>query len=182
MKRLGVYCLAIALIFTVAGCAKETAYLPEVKQDHVVGTVGELPPMTEIDKSDWMAYPGNGYHISVAQNGFRYETDFDDGVFEESWETVSTDDAKVCVILYQNSDETKARSMFLQEHDDYIFEDFTGESHCGTEPDGDTLWFRMYQSGDTVYLLSWEYPKSASDDVISALHAIADTFQLTNQS
>ena len=53
-----------------------------------------------------------------------------------------------------------------------------GYSLCGMEPDGDTLWFNLHISGETVYIVSWEFPKNTSEDLQKELSSIAGTFTL----
>jgi len=177
MKRLALYFLLAAMVLSFVGCAEKTKdkILQEAKNDHTMATVGG----NTVSTTDWRAYPGDGYRISIPKSGFHYEFDFDDSVFEETWEAIAGDDAQVQVTMYKNSDETSARGRFLREHEDYVFEDFTGETHCGTERDGDTLWFRVYPSEGAVYILSWEYTKNTSDDTVAVLNAITKTFELT---
>ena len=54
-----------------------------------------------------------------------------------------------------------------------------GYSLCGTELDGDTLWFNLYISDGTVYIVSWKFPKSTNEDLKEELSTIAGTFTLT---
>lgn len=174
MKRFALYVLVGALLVSLAGCGKKNEFVPEAKNDRTVATVGG----STVPTTDWMAYPGNGYHISVPPSGFHYETDFDDGAFEETWETLADDDARVQVTMYRNMDETAARGMFLRENEDYVFEDFTGETHCGFERDGDVLCFRVYPTESAVYILSWEYTDRTSDETVAILNTIANSFEL----
>jgi len=173
MKRLTLYVVLAALLVSLAGCAKKNEFLPEAQNDHTFTTVGGMTVPT----TDWMAYPGNGYHISAPPSGFRYETDFDDGAFEETWEAIADDDACVKVTMYRNVDETTARGMFLREHEDYMFEDL-GETQYGEAHDGDSLCFRVYPTEGGVYILSWEYTSRTSDDTIAILNTIANSFTL----
>ena len=69
--------------------------------------------------------------------------------------------------------------MFLRDNNDYVFEDLTGYPLCGTEFDGDVLWFNLHQVGSTVYIVSWEYPKNTSDELKDELENIAQTVSYT---
>ena len=51
-----------------------------------------------------------------------------------------------------------------------------GETIYGMELDGDTLWFRMYESTGKVYIVSWEYPKNTSEELQKDLADITGTF------
>ena len=86
--------------------------------------------------------------------------------------------AKIKVTTYKNSNEISARTKFLNDYDEYIFEDLLGQSLCGQELDGDTLWFNIHISGETVYIVSWEFPKNTSKDLQKELSNIAGTFAL----
>ena len=88
------------------------------------------------------------------------------------------DGCKIKVTTYKNSDEISARTKFLKDYDEYIFEDLLGQSLCGQELDGDTLWFNIHISGETVYIVSWEFPKNTSEDLQKELSNIAGTFTL----
>ncbi len=123
-------------------------------------------------------YQGEGYSIYIPDSGFRYERDFDDGAREELWESITNDDAKVKVSLYKNTTEDAARSAFLRENDDYIFEDLTGEPLVGTESDGDELWFSVVPRGADAYVVSWKYPKRAKESLGTVLAEIAGTFKI----
>ena len=87
-------------------------------------------------------------------------------------------DVQIKVTTYKNTDETTARGRFLRENDDYIFEDMMGYPACGIELDCDTLWFNVHQSGGNVYIVSWEYPKNASDELKTELSKIAESFKI----
>lgn len=97
---------------------------------------------------------------------------------EEKWEYTKKDDVEIKVSTYKNSDEISARTKFLKEYEDYIFEDLLGYSICGQELDGDTLWFNLHVADKTVYIVSWEYPKNTKDDLKTKLANIASTFHV----
>ena len=124
-------------------------------------------------------HKGEGYTITVPTKDYHYEKDYDDGALEEKWEYIKNDDVEIKVTTYKNSDEISARSRFLKDNEDYIFEDLMGYSLCGVEIDGDTLWFNLHVSGKTVYIVSWEFPKNTSNDLQKELSNIAQTFAVT---
>ena len=140
-------------------------YIPEAQNDKIITSVG-------------ISHSGEGYTINIPGKGYRYERDFDDGGFEEKWEYTKRDNVQIKVTTYKNTDETTARGRFLRENDDYIFEDLMGYPACGIELDGDTLWFNVHQSGGNVYIVSWEYPKNASDELKTELSKIAESFKI----
>ena len=170
MKKI-ILILLVITISTITGCqiGKKNIYLPEANNDKSFSIVS----------GNENTHQGEGYILTLPDKKYRYEKDYDDGNLEEKWDYIKKDDVEIKVTTYKNSDEITARSKFLRENDDYIFEDLMGYSICGTELDGDTLWFRMHQSGTTVYIISWEYPKNTKDSLKKELSGIADTFKLT---
>jgi len=176
MKKLTLILLMITLLM-ITGCKDNNtknlylpgAYLPEAKNDKIYVTIG----------GDDETHQGEGYTISVPTKNYRYEKDYDDGVLEEKWEYTKKDDVEIKVSTYKISDEITARGKFLKDNEGYIFEDLMGYSLCGQELDGDTLWFNLHMSGETVYIVSWEYPKNTSEDLQKELSDIAETFTLT---
>ena len=173
MKKLFSFILIISLVL-ICGCTKKemgkekSIYLPEAKNDKIFTHT--------LEKS---THKGDGYTISLPEKDYRYEKEFDDGAIEESWKLKQNDNVKIMVTTYKNTDEITARVMFLKENDDYIFEDFTGYSICGAEPDGDTLWFNIHQKEETVYIVSWEYPKNTKEHIKEELSQIAGTFEIS---
>ena len=167
MKKTGLI-LMTAVILMLSGCKdnRNNAYLPDAENDKVFTIVG-----VENRKHN-----GQGYSINVPEKSYRYEKDYDDGNLEEKWEYRKRDDVEIKVTTYKNSDEISARSKFLRDNDDYIFEDMAAYPLCGTERDGDTLWFDVHESGGNVYIVSWEYPKNTDESLKNELADIAATF------
>lgn len=167
MRKITLIMLMIALTM-ITGCkdTQKNLYLPKAKNDKIYSSVGS-------DK-----HHGEGYTLTVPQKSYRYEKDFDDGNLEEKWEYKRKDDVAIKVITYKNTDEITARGKFLNDNDDYVFEDLMGYSVCGTEPDGDTLWFNLHEADGTVYIVSWEYPRNTKEDLKKELSDIAETFKL----
>ena len=160
----------IIVLLTITGCKdnKKNLFLPEAKNDKIYTTIG----------SEDETHQGEGYTITVPSKDYRYEKEYDDGALEEKWEYTKKDDVEIKVTTYKNSDEISARTKFLKEYDEYIFEDLMGQSLCGQELDGDTLWFNIHISGETVYIVSWEFPKNTSEDLQKELSSTAGTFTL----
>ena len=169
MKKITLILLMITMLM-ITGCKdnKKDLYLPEAKNDKIYTTIG----------GEDETHQGEGYSITVPTKNYRYEKDYDDGAMEEKWEYTKKDDIEIKVTIYKNSDETSARTKFLKEYDYYIFEDLLGYSLCGQEFDGDTLWFNLHILGETVYIVSWEFPKNTSEDLQKELSNIAGTFTL----
>ena len=146
MKKITLILLMITLLM-ITGCKDDKQnnhYLPEAKNDKIYTTIG----------GESESHKGEGYTITVPEKDYRYEKEYDDGALEEKWEYTKKDDVEIKVTTYKNSDEISARSKFLKEYDEYIFEDLMGYPLCGTELDGDTLWFDLCESDGTVYIIS----------------------------
>ena len=170
MKRV-IFIISMIAIITMSGCTwgQKHLYTPEATNDKTYTTVG----------MDEKTYHGDGYAITIPEKTYLYEKDYDDGNMEEKWEYTKKDDVEIKVTTYKNTDEITARGKFLRENNDYIFEDLTGYSLCGMEPDGDTLWFNLHIKDDIVYIVSWEYPHNTKDDLKRELADIVATFELT---
>ena len=173
MKKITLILIMITLLM-ITGCKdnkQKNLYLPEAKNDKVYTTIGGGDE----------THQGEGYTITVPTENYRYEKDYDDGALEEKWEYTKIDNVEIKVTTYKNSDEISARTKFLKDYDEYIFEDLLGQSLCGQELDGDTLWFNIHISGETVYIVSWEFPKNTKDDLETELANMASTFQVVEQ-
>ena len=171
MKKITLILLMITLLM-ITGCKddkQKNLYLPEAKNDKVYTTIG----------GEDETHQGVGYTLTIPTKNYRYEKDYDDGNLEEKWDCTKKDDVEIKVTTYKNTDEITARSEFLRDNEDYIFEDLTGYSLCGQELDGDTLWFNLYESNGTIYIVSWEFPKNTKEDLKKELDNIAGTFTLT---
>lgn len=167
MKKIALILFVMAIL-SLGGCGdNKNLYLPEAENDKIYATVGG-------EKT----YKGDGYTLTVPEKNYRYEKDYDDGAIEEEWEYTKKDGVKIKVTTYKNSDEISARTKFLKDYDEYIFEDLLGLSLCGQELDGDTLWFNIHISGETVYIVSWEFTKNTSEDLQKELSDIVATFKI----
>lgn len=169
MKKTVILFLIISLFLIASGCEdNKNIYLPEAENDKIYTTVGISDDL----------HQGEGYSITIPLKDYRYDKDYDDGNTEEKWEYTKKDDVEIKVTTYKNSDEITARRKFLKDNEDYIFEDLMGYSLCGIEPDGDVLWFNLYESNRAVYIVSWEYPKNTKEDLKAELASIVKSFKL----
>lgn len=185
MRKLFLLVLACSLF--LCSCGKQL-YLPEAQNDYTFGVIGGADGPTSIivgEPSDVLEnlktkiHVGEGYTIEIPEKGWEYEKEYDDGVLEEAWEYAKNDHAEFKVWTYKNSTEPKARSAFLRENEDFVYEDLMGYPLCGFEKDGlDVLWFHLYEQDGDVYIVSWEYSAAASDDSSILLSAIANSFTL----
>lgn len=170
MKKIILVVLSVSLLL-ITGCediVKKDMYLPKAKNDKVYTSVGGGDEL----------HQGDGYTLTLPQKGYRYDKDYDDGTLEEKWEYTKKDDVEIKVTSYKGLDEETARNRFLRENNEYIFEDLSGYPICGTEIDGDTLWFDLHKEDEGVYIVSWEYPKNTSEKIQKELSDIALTFEL----
>ena len=170
MKKITLILIMITLLM-ITGCKdnkQKNLYLPEAKNDKIYTTIG----------GESGSHKGEGYTITVPEKDYHYEKEYDDGALEEKWEYTKIDNVEIKVTTYKNSDEITARTKFLKDYDEYIFEDLLGYPLCGTELDGDTLWFDLCESDEVVYIISWEFPKNTSEDLQKELSNIAGTFTL----
>ena len=167
--------LGIITLLLVSGCENRDRkrYIPKSQNDKTYTQIGgEEKNAKQSEK---------GYTIDIPEENYRYEKDYDDGAFEEKWERKRSNDVEIKVTTYKNADAETARRRFLREHDDYVFEDLLGYPLCGTEFDGDAMWLYLYESGETIYIVSWEYPKNADETVITELEEITGTFKLCEE-
>ncbi len=170
MQKTTLLILMIALL-TVTGCKSDkqkNLYLPEAKNDKIYTTIGGGDE----------THQGKGYTLTIPAKSYRYEKDYDDGALEEKWEYTKKDDVEIKIITFKNLDEATARSRFLRDNKEYVFEDLLGYPICGTELDGDALCFNLHASDEAVYIISWEYPKNTSEDLKTELSNIVQTFTL----
>ena len=187
MKKALLISLLFALIFAMSGCRDKSLGViggADGPTNILVaeGSDGEevnLTVTTQDGKEPVLAklYKGDGYSIYIPKKGYRYEKDYDDGTIEDKWEYTKRDDVSIEVITYKHTDAELAQKMFLRENEDYIFEDLMGYSLCGMEADGDALWFNLHEANGNTYIVSWEYPKNASERIRAELSEIAKTFK-----
>ena len=126
-----------------------------------------------------------GYSIYIPDEEWLLETDFnDDGAaWEDVWESAFNDDVKLGVRCYAGMTAEDAGALFVQDEDDYLFEDLTGGEPgsplTGSDPeDNDMLAFLTAENDDAAYVVYWKYPLEAAEGFGLRLPVIAETFQL----
>ena len=105
---------------------------------------------------------GQGYSLYIPEEGWRYEKDLDDGVAEDTWESILNGEVELEVRQYPASpDRTPdaVKAAFVKGRD-YVFEDLMGgglgDPLAGVDEDGDFLSFMAAEGADgTVYVISW---------------------------
>ncbi len=184
MKKVLLLVLCVTLL---CSCGKKL-FLPEATNDHTFGIIGGADGPTSIivgEPKDVLknlpakTHNGDGYVIEIPESGWAYEKELDDGALEETWSPVGNDHAELTVRTYPLP-LIESRRLFLEENEDYIFEDLMGETICGFDrgDGGRVLWFRSFETEGKTYYLSWEYSALASDNSAAIMSAIAETFQL----
>ena len=127
-------------------------------------------------------YIGQGYSLYIPNEGWGLKKGADDGIPEETWESIMNDDVEFKVSHYSSVTPAEARQMFVA-HEDYVFEDLMGgefgDPLTGIDEDGDHLRFMSVEGNGTVYILFWEYPKGTEEGFGARMEQILGTFQVT---
>ena len=205
MRRLSVVLMGL-LVLALSGCGQKTQTPPpaaETPAETPAGTTEETPAgernptAAELGREETTElaftvegetelipvtlYIGQGYSIYIPSEGWRLEKWGDDGIPEDTWESIVNDDVELTVSHYAGKTTMEARDAFVRD-EDYVFEDLMGgelgDPLTGMDEDGDYLSFMVAQGADTVYVISWEYPGEAAEGFGTRLAQIANTFQL----
>ena len=200
-KRYLVFALLLAL--TLTGCGRQTAApttqtTPAPQEESSAETAADRnPTAAELGRKEQEdlvfmiegleetvtadLHIGQGYSIYIPDEGWRLETDTEDGVPKETWESILNDDVELTVSHYAGKTVTEARDLFLLD-EDYVFEDLLGgelgDPLTGVDEDGDHLSFMLAEGAGTVYVISWEYPAEAAEGFGARLGQIANTFRV----
>ena len=205
MRRLSVVLMGL-LVLALSGCGQKTQTPPpaaETPAETPAGTTGETPAgdrnptAAELGREETTElaftvegetelipvtlYIGQGYSIYIPSEGWRLEKWVDDGIPEDTWESIVNDDVELTVSHYAGKTTMEARDAFVRD-EDYVFEDLMGgelgDPLIGMDEDGDYLSFMVAQGADTVYVISWEYPAEAAEGFGARLGQIANTFRV----
>ena len=205
MRRLSVVLMGL-LVLALSGCGQKTQTPPpaaETPAETPAGTTGETPAgdrnptAAELGREETTElaftvegetelipvtlYIGQGYSIYIPSEGWRLEKWVDDGIPEDTWESIVNDDVELTVSHYAGKTTMEARDAFVRD-EDYVFEDLMGgelgDPLTGMDEDGDYLSFMVAQGADTVYVISWEYPAEAAEGFGARLGQIANTFRV----
>ena len=195
--------IALLLALSLTGCGRQTAaptaqIAPAPQEESTAEAAPDRAPTAEeLGRAERMdlafsvegetemvsatLYTGQGYSIYIPDEGWRLEKRVDDGIPEESWESVLNDDVELTVSHYAGKTVTEARDLFLLD-EDYVFEDLLGgelgDPLTGVDEDGDHLSFMLAEGAGTVYVISWEYPAEAAEGFGVRLEQIAGTFEV----
>ena len=207
MRRLSVVLMGL-LVLALSGCGQKAQTPPpaaETPAETPAGTTEEThagdrnPTAAELGREETTElaftvegetelipvtlYIGQGYSIYIPSEGWRLEKWVDDGIPEDTWESIVNDDVELTVSHYAGKTTMEARDAFVRD-EDYVFEDLMGgelgDPLTGMDEDGDYLSFMVAQGADAVYVISWEYPAEAAEGFGARLGRIADTFEIMN--
>lgn len=184
MKRTHLTCVLLALALT--GCGGKKADMPATKPDREETTMLEISVEGQPEQVPAALYIGEGYSIYIPQEGWWLETDTDDGVKEETWESMVNDEVELHVLRYEAYPDATAaatKADFVAKSG-YVFEDLMGGSLgdplTGVDEEGDFLSFMAAEGQEGVtYVVAWEYPAQAAEGFGARLARIAGTFQVT---
>ena len=131
----------------------------------------ELVPVT--------LYIGQGYSIYIPDEGWRLEKWVDDGIPEDTWESVVNDDVELTVLHLGEKTLAEAQGWVKAEEDDYqLVEDKQGGLGGTDAGDREMLEVRFHTSGSTMYAVLYKYPMEAAEGFGTRLGVMADTFQV----
>ena len=131
----------------------------------------ELVPVT--------LYIGQGYSIYIPDEGWRLEKWVDDGIPEDTWESVVNDDVELTVLHLGEKTLAEAQGWVKAEEDDYqLVEDKQGGLGGTDAGDREMLEVRFHPSGSTLYAVLYKYPMEAAEGFGTRLGVMADTFQI----
>ena len=129
-------------------------------------------------------YIGKGYSIYVPDAGWRKGDEREEKIPVEVWESTTEEDVEIAVYRYGSIPLEEAVTHFLEEQDDYVFQDLLLGNGEVTEPlegiddDGDVLKFIIRIGTDGTYIVSWKY-QNAYSSAASLAEQIVRTFVLT---
>lgn len=170
-------CGAGAAVSMEESAAAETAARPEkMELEFVAGDRVETAPAS--------LHLGEGYSIYIPDAGWNPEQDRDDGMPEDVWESVTDDEVQVSVTRYKGIPAAEAVTIFLEEHDAFVFQELLLDESEAKEPlegvdeDGTVLNFILRSGVGDTYIVSWEY-RDALGAAASQAEQMVRTFALT---
>lgn len=128
-------------------------------------------------------YIADGYSLYVPDKGWKMESDMEDGIRADHWESTVNDEVELSVYYYADVSAMVAKERFMKSSG-YVFADGLGgelgDPFYGTDDEGDVLQFMVAEGvHGTTYVIAWEYPEMAAEGFGVRLGVIADTFELT---
>ena len=190
MKRM-ILAMGLAALLTAAGCGQASA--PAEEQADQMASLEELglPETMELEfvaAEQVQTAPatlqiGEGYSIYIPDSGWKKDADREGRIPADVWESTADDDVEVAVYRYGTTPLEEAVTDFLEEHDDYVFQDLllgngeVKEPLEGVDEDGDVLKFMIRVGKTGAYLVSWKYGEALSA-AASQAEQIVRTFVL----
>lgn len=125
-------------------------------------------------------YNGEGYSIYIFDEDWRLETDMEDGVLEEKWESTFNDDVELRVLHLGNRGLAEAQAFVKAKEDDYRFQEDKQGGLLGTdEQDRELMEVLFYPSDGAMFAVLYQYPEEAMEGFGARLRVMADTFERT---
>jgi len=186
------YLAILLLVLMLSACGQGAG--PTEEQAHQLPTAEELGMPETMDLEfvageQVQATPatlriGQGYSIYVPDAGWRKETEREDRIPVDVWESTTDEHVKIAIFQYGSVPLEEAITDFLEEQDDYVFQDLllgsgeVKEPLEGIDEDGDVLKFIMRVGTEGTYIVSWKY-RDAYSSAASQAEQIVRTFVLT---
>ena len=124
-------------------------------------------------------YIGQGYSIYIPDEGWRLEKWVDDGIPEDTWESVVNDDVELTVLHLGEKTLEQAQAWVKAEEDDYqLVEDKQGGLGGTDTEDREVLEVRFHPAGNAMYAVLYKNPMEAAEGFGTRLGVMADTFQV----
>lgn len=194
----------LALLLALTGCGQKPATPPPAAETPAAEAPAETPTLSAGDRNPTAAelgreektelaftvegetelvpatlYIGQGYSIYIPDEGWRLEKWVDDGIPEDTWESIVNDDVELTVLHLGEKTLEEAQTWVKAEEDDYqLVEDKQGGLGGTDAGDREMLEVRFHPSGSSMYAVLYKYPMEAAEGFGIRLGQIANTFQL----
>lgn len=194
----------LALLLALTGCGQKPATPPPAAETPAAEAPAETPTLSAGDRNPTAAelgreettelaftvegetelvpvtlYIGQGYSIYIPSEGWRLEKWVDDGIPEDTWESIVNDDVELTVLHLGEKTLEEAQTWVKAKEDDYqLVEDKQGGLGGTDAGDREMLEVRFHPSGSSMYAVLYKYPMEAAEGFGIRLGQIANTFQL----
>ena len=203
MRRLSFILIGL-LILALSGCGRKAQTPPPAPETPTAEIPAETPAPPTEDRNPTAAelgreettelaftvegetelipvtlYIGQGYSIYIPSEGWRLEKWVDDGIPEDTWESIVNDDVELTVLHLGEKTLEEAQSWVKAEEDDYqLVEDKQGGLGGTDAGDREMLEVRFHPSGSSMYAVLYKYPMEAAEGFGTRLGVMADTFHV----
>lgn len=196
MKSTLSWMLALTMVFSLSACGSGPRVEPEApavsnqepgtnqppadQGDGVQTTELVYSPEGEETTVPAALYTGDGYTIAIPTEGWRQESDLDDGMQEETWESLVNEDVELHVLHLGERDLKAAQTWVIADKEDFqLVEDKQG-GLGGSDPiDHEILEVRFHEGQGGMYALMYQYPEDAAEGFGALLSVMADSFTVT---